>query len=139
MWNVADGTTLKLPTEVKFADFSPDGQELVATMDDGTAQIWDLARRAPLNVLNQTTDRSERENRIATSVFSPDGRHILTTQLGAGAWLWNATSRARIALEDSGPHSVSRLLAGRQVHSGHPCRRRSIALERRWLRPHCPS
>ncbi len=105
VWNVADGTTLKLPTEVKFADFSPDGQELVATMDDGTAQIWDLARRAPLHVLNQTTDRSERENRIATSVFSPDGRHILTTQLGAGVWLWNATSRARIALEDSGPIS----------------------------------
>ena len=74
-------------------------------MDDGTAQIWDLARRAPLHVLNQTTDRSERENRIATSVFSPDGRHILTTQLGAGVWLWNATSRARIALEDSGPIS----------------------------------
>jgi WD40 repeat protein len=98
VWNVADATTLKLPDEVRSAAFSPDGRQLVTAMDDGTAQVWDQARQAPLSVLNRESPRDDLDDRIASAVFSPDGKYILTTQLGRKqAWLWDAHTSARIA------------------------------------------
>jgi WD40 repeat protein len=45
LWRVADGAlvqALKMPEDVMYAGFSPDGRWLVASADDGRVTVWRL-------------------------------------------------------------------------------------------------
>ena len=78
-----------------FADYSPDGTNLVTAGDDRTARIWDVQSRSELAVLRG------HEDGLTFAQFSPDGTRVLTSSWDETVRLWDRSSGETIAvLED---------------------------------------
>ncbi len=86
---------------VTFATFSADGTRLVSASHDGSARLWDVAKRAPLQVLAHAAAQAGQDApRVTHAAFSPDGTQLVTVASDGGVASWNATdgravSRAR--------------------------------------------
>jgi dipeptidyl aminopeptidase/acylaminoacyl peptidase len=74
---------------VSLAGFSPDGQRVLITSEDATAQLWDAATGEALG------EPMRCGARISSAQFSSDGQRVLTTSEDGIAQLWNtATGKA---------------------------------------------
>jgi WD40 repeat protein len=71
---------------VNFAEFSPDGQQLVTASSDNTAKIWNVESGKLL--LNLEGHR----NHVNTVKFSLDGLKVLTASRDSTAKIWDAKS-----------------------------------------------
>ncbi len=93
-WNLESGK-IELPALhhrdwVGSISFSPDGQRLVAMCYDKTAQVWDIATRAPLG------HPIRQEINMQSARFTPDGRRIMTTG-GNKLRMWDADTLELLA------------------------------------------
>ena len=82
-------------SEVRIADFSPDGRRLLTASDDfdSVLHVWDAASGKPAFSL------PKQEPYIQAAAFSPDGRLIITAA-SASARVWNSdTGRLRYSLD----------------------------------------
>ena len=72
--------------------FDRAGALLASVRDDGTAQLWDLATRAPVG--EPITDARVGGNAtdLQSLVFSPDGRTVATGYGSGAVALWRTTS-----------------------------------------------
>lgn len=75
---------------VHSAAFSPDGRLLVTVSEDGTAIVWDFARRIPLATL---TDHS---GWVTTAAFSPDGLQFATGGRDGKVMVYDSKSHKRV-------------------------------------------
>jgi WD40 repeat protein len=73
LWDLSANQSIELgyPGSVLGASFSPDGQRILTTSQDGTARLWDLSGRQLAELTGQGT--------VLSASFSPDGRHIILT------------------------------------------------------------
>jgi WD40 repeat protein len=72
---------------MRWAVFSPNGEQVLTASDDGTARIWDVRTRTPLQVMHEPTGEA-----INRASFSPDGALLVTASNDGTARIWNATS-----------------------------------------------
>jgi WD40 repeat protein len=94
VWNVATGAAIGKPMihqgEVKSANFSPDGQQLVASSTTGhAATLWTVRTGAQVGVLKV-------DNWVPDAEFSPNGRWIATSY-GSAAQVWDVASKSRVS------------------------------------------
>jgi dipeptidyl aminopeptidase/acylaminoacyl peptidase len=73
-------------SEVKSAQFSPDGQRVVTASADNTARLWDVASGKPIGEL------MKHDSTVNSAQFSPDGQRVVTASLDHTARLWDAAS-----------------------------------------------
>jgi WD40 repeat protein len=66
--------------------FAPDGTRL-ATSDDRTARVWDVASGAELHTLRH-------QDRVEDVAFAPDGTRLATANYDGKARVWELTSNA---------------------------------------------
>jgi len=100
IWNVEQGLSeLQLPTRhdlITSAQFSPADENLLVTAGiDGTAVLWDLAKREPLREFVQQPPDRERVEVFA--VFSPDGKSLLTGGGSDRLRMWNVADGMQTA------------------------------------------
>ncbi|MFN2198499.1 MAG: eIF2A-related protein, partial [Anaerolineales bacterium] len=69
-----------------YADWSPDGRQIVASGADGTALVWDAQSGSQTLTLNGHTGD------INTAVWSPDGSRILTASQDKTIRIWDSAS-----------------------------------------------
>jgi len=72
--------------------FSPDGNLIVTTSDDGTARLWDIQGNAVAVLQGHT-------GRVNSGAFSPDGNLIVTTSDDGTARLWDIQGNAVAVLQ----------------------------------------
>ena len=77
---------------VWFAEFSPDGQQVVTGSYDKTARVWDAAT-AHKKLLRLTGHTAE----VASGAFSPDGRRVATASYDKTVRIWDVGVRGEIA------------------------------------------
>jgi WD40 repeat protein len=82
------------------AAFSPDGERVVTTANDGSVQVWDIAKEASLALIGH-------EGLVSQAVFSPDGSRIATAAEDGTARLWNAATGTGLAVLRGHPGGVS--------------------------------
>jgi hypothetical protein len=66
------------------AQFSPNGQRVVSTSSNGTAQLWDTASGKPIG------QPMEHGGVVSSAQFSPDGQRVVTSSWDKTARLWDA-------------------------------------------------
>jgi WD40 repeat protein len=71
---------------VLYADWSPDGTQVVSSGTDATAMVWDTQTGSQLHVLDG--HRSD----VNTVVWSPDGSRILTASQDKTIRIWDSAS-----------------------------------------------
>jgi dipeptidyl aminopeptidase/acylaminoacyl peptidase len=90
LWDATTGKTLGEPMKhgggVYSAHFSPDGQRVVTTCEDGMARLWDAKTGKPLGEPMKHLDR------VVSAQFSPDGQRVLTASWDKTARLWDAVT-----------------------------------------------
>ncbi|HUR47512.1 MAG TPA: protein kinase [Candidatus Saccharimonadales bacterium] len=69
---------------VSWAEFSPDGHQIVTAGEDQCARIWDGNTGQPL------TPALVHKHHVTTATFSPDGRKVATASYDKSARIWNA-------------------------------------------------
>jgi len=120
VWRAGDATPQAVFAQhsgnVNRAEFSPDGQWVASSSDDGTVRVWESATGSERFRLQH----SEPMNRI---VFSPDSSYLLTFARGPSnvANLWSMHDGERVGLIEghSGPMSVGRFSPdGRRIATG---------------------
>jgi WD40 repeat protein len=72
---------------LRSAAFSPDGERVVTTSDDGTVRVWSADGRGEPIVLRGHTAAS------TAAVFSPDGRRIASASEDRTLRIWSAEGR----------------------------------------------
>jgi WD40 repeat protein len=78
---------------VNSAAFSPDGKLIVTAVDDGTAQIWNVASGQSVQTLI-----GDLNDGVMSAMFSPDGKSVLTTTIETTR-IWDvASGRLRLTL-----------------------------------------
>jgi WD40 repeat protein len=74
--------------------FSPDGQRLLITLDDGVAVVWDVSDPAAAQWI---ATLGEDHNAAFVRVdLSPDGSRIAAAETNRGAWLWNTDAGEQV-------------------------------------------
>jgi WD40 repeat protein len=76
--------------------FSPDGRRLFVALTDGTARIWDIARRRPIAQL------SGHVRPLWSGSFSADGRFVVTGGSDGTSRVWAAATGRPVAVLPSG-------------------------------------
>src|SRR5262249_42986045 len=68
---------------VNHAAFSPDGQNLVTSSQDGTARLWDIRADRPVRprILRHSSA-------VFAAAFSPDGQYVVTASRDRRARIW---------------------------------------------------
>ena len=97
---------------IKQVAFSPDGQSLVTSGEDGTARLWDIRGDHPMR------PRILRHNSaVFAAAFSPDGQHVVTASRDLRARVWDVeTGDAVRVLQHSATVEDARFTSnGRQV------------------------
>lgn len=87
IWNVADGSPSKILSHkqsVRYADYSPDGQLIVSTSDDGLVQVWDAKTGEKKGKAFSHSDW------VYTAAFSADSKLLITASQDKTARVWNA-------------------------------------------------
>jgi len=80
--------TLKHPSDVRAARFSPDGRWLVTASGDSTARLWDATTGAPVG------EPLQHSAPVHFAAFSPDSRLVVTAAQDNTAKIWeSATAR----------------------------------------------
>ena len=74
---------------VRTAAFSPEGERIVTTSEDGTARTWDAESGAILATMRPG-------GRYSNAAFSPDGELVMTAVGGRTARVWDAGSGAEL-------------------------------------------
>lgn len=77
---------------VNHAAFSPDGQQIVTTSNDGTARLWNPHNGQPLVKLKGHTGA------VYRAAFSPNGQRIVTASKDGTARLWNANTGKSLSI-----------------------------------------
>jgi WD40 repeat protein len=72
--------------QVYSVSFSPNGQYLATTGQDGTARLWDLSGK-------QIAVFLVGEAKVKSVSFSPDGQHLATASEDGTAQLWNLSGK----------------------------------------------
>jgi WD40 repeat protein len=85
-WHVPLTGSMRPHARVNSAQFSPDGQRVVTTLDDRTARLWDAASGKPIG------EPMKHEYGVWSAQFSPDGQRVVTASLDKTARLWDAAS-----------------------------------------------
>jgi WD40 repeat protein len=102
LWDAATGVivrTLPHDSEVRHAEFSPDGQWLVTCCSDWGfepryAQVWDARTGGPVGA------RLNHRDGVLHASFSPDSRRVVTASEDTTAQVWELnTSQSRITLK----------------------------------------
>ncbi|MDX2042843.1 MAG: protein kinase [Acidobacteriota bacterium] len=96
LWNAATQeiiTQWDHSAEIWGLTWSPDGQYLVSTHDDGSILLWDVIAR------ERAGDLAQHSSPVAAVAFSPDGQHIASGSEDRSVLIWNAYSgRKEMAL-----------------------------------------
>jgi WD40 repeat protein len=71
---------------VNSAQFSPDGQTVVAALRDGTVWLWDATTRKPIG------EPMRHAGSVNSAQFSPDGHRVVTASNDKTARLWEAAT-----------------------------------------------
>jgi WD40 repeat protein/class 3 adenylate cyclase len=70
-------------SRILHTEFSPDGQRIVTTGQDGTARVWDARTGQPL------TPPLHHDGPVRFAGFSPDSQHLATASQDKAARLWD--------------------------------------------------
>jgi WD40 repeat protein/type II secretory pathway predicted ATPase ExeA len=91
------------------AEFSVNGQRLLAGVSDGKSILWDTASGRRVTELH------------GHARFSPDGQRLLATRFGMRATLWEAIEGQRLAAlhEESGLRAATFSSEGRYIFTAH--------------------
>jgi len=95
VWDIARQRVLCEPPydgAVNAARFSPDGSQLVAAADDGTARLWNAATGAALRTLEGHADA------VWDAEFSADGSLLVTASNDTTARVWDVATGAALAV-----------------------------------------
>ncbi len=76
------------PDDVTYLAFSPDGEQIVTTSQDGTARVWDIRQKNGIEAHVLTGHTAG----VVKALFSPDGETILTVGAERTARLWDAST-----------------------------------------------
>ena len=95
-WNLDRGRNL---------DFSPDGKQIAAGNEDGTASVWDLATGKEERVL------PGHAGDVFSVAFYPDGRKLLTAGEDGHAILWNVSDGKKLLTIDAGSQIYAAVLS----------------------------
>ena len=71
-------------TSTKAVAFSPDGETVLTSSDDGTARLWDVHTGQEIRRLIGHTSA------VYAAAYSPDGRYLVTAGVDKIALLWDA-------------------------------------------------
>jgi WD40 repeat protein len=77
---------------VRSASFSPDGQHIVTTSEDGTARLWDLSGE-------QLAELNGHKSIVNSASFSPDGQRLVTASFDKTARLWDLSGKLLAVLK----------------------------------------
>ena len=93
--------------------FSPNGQQIISTSDDGTVRLWDRAGKLILELKGHTGP-------VYSVAISPDGRSILTGSMDNTARLWdqNGNLIAEVMVHNAPVNSVAFSPDGRTMLTG---------------------
>jgi WD40 repeat protein len=87
---------VKVHSFAEFVEFSPDGSQIVAALDNGTAVLIDATSGSLLLSLQGHTG-------VATSArFAPDGRQILTSSVDGTCRVWDLTEGEPVSVVNQG-------------------------------------
>ena len=74
------------------AQFSPDGRQVVAAGEDGTARLWDARTGAGIG------EPMKHGGEVTSVQFNPSGTQVLTASLDGTAGLWDARTGAPLVM-----------------------------------------
>ncbi len=77
--------------QINGAAFSPDGQRVATTSEDGTVTIWSINGGRLVNLVGH-------RGAVSSVAFSPDGRQLVTASADGTVRVWSASGRELIAL-----------------------------------------
>lgn len=77
--------------DVNTVRFSPDGQTVLTSSDDGTAGLWDVASGKRLQTYGP------HKGKVYAAQFSPDGSRVVTTGDDNALYLWDTATGGRRA------------------------------------------
>ena len=92
IWSVDDAAPIGPPIqhpgnqELRMARFSPDGNFVVTTSDDGTARVWATNSRRQVAILKK------HEGPVTSARFSLDGKLLVTTGTDSQIIVWDTTT-----------------------------------------------
>jgi len=105
VWDAVTGKPvtpmLRLAGFCLYAEFSPDGRWVVASVNDQGAQVYDVTTGEPVSPLLKHGER------VVYASFSPDGKRVVTASHDQTARVWDAATGVPLTspLKHSGPIS----------------------------------
>ncbi len=103
LWHSASGGSRSLPGcqgEIREVAFSPDGQTLANTSQDGL-RLWSVATGRQTHLLTSQTQAAD------ACTFSPDGRWLATSHLDHTIYLWDRVAPTGIRLRHTLRHHTN--------------------------------